>query len=210
MIIGIVGFIGSGKGTVGSYLVKNHDFSATSFAKTLKDATAAIFNWPRDLLEGDTEHSREWREQTDPWWSKKFGRPITPRWVLQYIGTDVMRMHFNSNIWIWSVEKQIVESGKNTVITDVRFPNEIKMIEDMGGKVIWVRREKLPEWYGMAQAANDPMFLHAPEAHDEMVKLGVHPSEWAWVGCKVDYTIHNDGTLDDLYGNVDRCLKELT
>lgn len=210
MIIGIVGFIGSGKGTVGNHLVEKHQYSATSFAKTLKDATAAIFNWPRDLLEGDTPQSREWRETVDPWWSKKFGRPITPRWVLQYIGTDVMRMHFNSNIWIWSVEKQIVESGKNIVITDVRFPNEIDLIHKLGGRIVWVRKSQLPEWYDLARAANDPMFLHAPEAHDEVTKLGVHPSEWEWVGCDVDYTIYNDGTLEQLYENVDQCLKELT
>lgn len=210
MIIGIVGFIGSGKGTVGAHLVKNHDFVATSFAKTLKDATAAVFNWPRDLLEGDTPESREWRERTDPWWSKKFGRPITPRWVLQYIGTDVMRMHFNSNIWIWSVEKQIIESGNNIVITDVRFQNEINLIKDLGGKIIWVRKEKLPDWYELARLANDTKSLEAPAANDEIVKMGIHPSEWAWVGCEVDYTIYNDGTLDDLYRSVDRCLKELT
>lgn len=210
MIIGVVGFIGSGKGTVGTYLMQNHGFSSTSFAKTLKDATASIFSWPRDLLEGDTQESREWREKTDQWWSKKFGRPVTPRWVLQYIGTDVMRMHFNNNIWIWSVEKQLLESGKNIVITDVRFENEIEMIKSIGGRIIWVRKGELPEWYDTAKAANDPLFLHAPEAHDEMEKLGIHRSEWAWIGCETDAIIHNDGTIEDLHRSVDACLKDLT
>lgn len=209
MIIGVVGFIGSGKGTVGSYLMQKHGFSSTSFAKSLKDATAAIFSWPRELLEGDTVESREWREKTDPWWSKKFGRPVTPRWVLQYIGTDVMRMHFNNNIWIWSVEKQLLESGKNVVITDVRFENEIEMIRNIGGKIIWVRKGDLPDWYDTAHAANSDTFLHAPECADQMEKLGIHRSEWAWIGCEVDATIHNDGTIEQLHRNVDKCLKGL-
>lgn len=209
MILGLVGFIGSGKNTVGNYLVSDHGFSSTSFAGTLKDSVSSMFSWPRHLLEGDTEESREWREKPDPWWTKKFGRPVTPRWVLQYIGTDVMRIHFNPNIWIWSVEKKLVNSTDNIVITDVRFGNEIKMIRDIGGKIVWVRKSELPEWYDMAHAANSDTFLHAPEAHDEMVKLGVHPSEWSWVGSPIDETVFNDKDLKTLYRNVDKCLKNL-
>jgi ABC-type oligopeptide transport system ATPase subunit len=59
MIIGIVGFAGSGKGTVGDILVNDHDFTKLSFADAVKDATSAIFGWPRHLLEGDTNESRQ-------------------------------------------------------------------------------------------------------------------------------------------------------
>ena len=31
-----------------------------------------MFNWDRDMREGDTEASRHWREQPDEFWSKKF------------------------------------------------------------------------------------------------------------------------------------------
>ena len=66
-IIGLVGLIGSGKGTVADYLVAKHQFRNISFANHLKDAVAAVFGWPRNLLEGDTEYSRKWRDEIDEW-----------------------------------------------------------------------------------------------------------------------------------------------
>jgi hypothetical protein len=61
MIVGLLGFIGSGKGTAGDIL-KDLGFTPVSFAKGVKDVTAEMFGWPRHLLEGDTQHSRDWRE----------------------------------------------------------------------------------------------------------------------------------------------------
>lgn len=211
MIIGICGFIGSGKGTVGDHLVREHGFVSLSFARALKDATAAIFNWPRDLLEGDTKESREWRETVDPWWSKKMDREVTPRWALQHIGTEVMRNNFSDNIWIWNVERQIRDLGnRDIVITDLRFDNEISMLRNLkGGKTLWIRKSELPEWYHLAHAANSVDFLHAPECYDEMIKLGVHRSEWAWIGQPMDHVIINDGSIGDLYNTVDDLLVKL-
>ena len=58
MLIGIVGLIGSGKDTVAERLVQKHGYIKDSFAKSLKDAVAAMFNWNREMLEGDTKSSR--------------------------------------------------------------------------------------------------------------------------------------------------------
>lgn len=208
MIIGTCGFIGSGKGTFGEYLVNHHGWKSVSFAKSLKDMVSVVFHWPRELLEGDTKESREWRETVDLWWSEKLGKQITPRWVLQNIGTDVMRNHFADDIWVLSLERAILDLNSNVVVTDVRFPNEIRNIRAMkGGMTVWIRRGELPQWYDLARAANDPMFLHAPEAHDEMVKLGVHLSEWAWVGQDMDHVIDNNGNLEELHLKADRLLE---
>ena len=54
MIIGLVGWIGSGKNTVADILATQHEYKRDSFAAPLKDAVSNIFNWPRDILEGDT------------------------------------------------------------------------------------------------------------------------------------------------------------
>jgi len=47
MIIGVVGFIGSGKGTAADVLVEKHGFVKLTFADAVKDANAGIFGWQR-------------------------------------------------------------------------------------------------------------------------------------------------------------------
>ena len=64
-VIGVCGLIGGGKGTVADILVGEFGFEKLSFADSLKDMIASIFGWRRELLEGDTKESREWREQVD-------------------------------------------------------------------------------------------------------------------------------------------------
>jgi hypothetical protein len=199
MIIGICGFIGSGKDTVADYLVNFHEFRRESFASTLKDAVAAVFGWDRTMLEGRTKEAREWREQVDPWWAERLSMPtLTPRWVLQYWGTEVCRKAFHDDIWIASLENKLRNSKDHVVISDCRFPNEIKSIKDSGGRIIWVTRGQLPEWYDLAIDANHGHNL----AFQELKRLKIHASETAWVGTEFDHVIENDGTIDDLYKQI--------
>ena len=161
-VIGICGFIGSGKDTAADFLVNFHEFRRESFASALKDAVASVFGWDREMLEGRTKESRAWREQRDDWWSERLGMNITPRWVLQYWGTEVCRKAFHDDIWIASVENKLRTSMDNIVISDCRFPNEIKAIKQQGGKVIWIQRGPLPEWYRTLyqELASTPVKLH--------------------------------------------------
>lgn len=202
MIIGICGFISAGKDTVADYLVNYHQFRRESFANSLKDAVAYVFGWDRTMLEGRTKAAREWREQVDPWWAERLNMPhLTPRWVLQYWGTEVCRKSFHDDIWIASVENKLRNSQDNIVISDCRFPNEITSIRNAGGKIVWVKRGELPSWYGVALAANtNPP---QPNASSEILReLGVHVSETAWVGTKFDVVIENNGTVDELYTQI--------
>jgi hypothetical protein len=196
MIIGICGFIGSGKDTVADYLVNFHEFRRESFANTLKDAVAAVFGWDRTLLEGRTKEAREWREQVDPWWAERLAMPtLTPRWVLQYWGTEVCRKAFHDDIWIASLENKIRNSKDNVVISDCRFPNEIQSIRDAGGTIVWVQRGELPDWYDTAVAANQGHNY----AVQELKMRKIHASETAWVGTEFDVVVDNNSSIDDLY-----------
>jgi len=197
MIIGICGFIGSGKDTIADYLVNFHEFRRESFASTLKDAVSAVFGWDRTLLEGRTKEAREWREQVDPWWAERLDMPtLTPRWVLQYWGTEVCRKSFHDDIWIASLENKLRNSKDHVVISDCRFPNEIQSIRNAGGKIIWVTRGALPEWYQYALAANQ---LGSNLAINELKMRKIHASETAWVGTDFDHIIENDSTISALY-----------
>ena len=196
MIIGICGFIGSGKDTAADYLVGFHGFRRDSFAGTLKDAVAAVFGWDRELIEGRTPEARAWREQVDTWWADRLGIPhLTPRWILQWWGTEVCREHFHDDIWIAALESRLARRSDHTVISDVRFPNEIKAIKQQGGRIIWVQRGELPRWYDNAIAAN----AGNTDEQDVLKTMGIHASETAWVGTEFDQVIGNNGRIEDLY-----------
>ena len=190
MIVGICGLIGSGKGTVADILVREHDFKKISFADALKDGVAAMFDWPRHMLEGDSDESREWREQIDPFWTEEIGKKISPRLVLQLVGTECMRQGFYDGVWVSIVKKTLLTYHKeNWVIPDTRFLNEIDMIHSVGGKIWRVKRGEDPDWF-------DPLREH------NVTPTDVHPSEYAWVRSEFDQVIENEGTIEDLRNQI--------
>lgn len=194
MIIGICGFIGSGKDTAADFLVNSYNFKRESFASTLKDAVADIFKWDRDMLEGRTQASRDWREKKDEWWSKRLGMDITPRFILQQWGTNVLRQHFHDDIWIASLENKLRTAQDNIVITDCRFPNEIKGLKEQGAKIVWIQRGITPHWYSIAEQAN----RGDNKAREWLGLNGIHASEYSWAGTQFDYIIDNNKSLDHL------------
>ena len=205
MIIGVCGFISSGKDTVADYLVNFHEYRRESFANSLKDAVAQVFGWDRTLLEGQTAQAREWREQVDAWWAERLNMPeLTPRLMLQLWGTEVCRVGFHDDIWIASLENKLRTSTDNVVISDCRFPNEIKSIREAGGIIVWVKRGELPEWYEDAVNSNrgeTGNFAWAT-SRSRLEKIGIHASETAWVGTKFDAVLDNNGSIDDLFEQV--------
>lgn len=201
MIIGLIGFIGAGKGTVAN-IFREQNYVQDSFAAPLKDATSAIFGWPRHLLEGDTLESRKFRETPDIFWSRKLEiSNFTPRLALQLLGTDVLREHFHLDIWLNSLEYRLrKQRHDNVVISDARFQNELKLIQNLGGKIIWIQRGELPEWYDTARDANNGNVVSEKIMTTRF--RDVHRSEWDWAGFPADFVIHNNSTLEDLSSQV--------
>lgn len=209
MIIGFVGFIGSGKDTAADYLVNFHGYRRDSFAGTLKDAISFIFGWDRTLLEGRSIESREWREQIDEWWAARLGIPnLTPRYIMQHWGTEVLRNNFHDDIWIASLENKIRKTTDNIVISDVRFTNEIKSIHNSGGLVVRIKRGPDPEWYRDAMNVNaGPTNMSWAISKMRMEELKIHASETSWIGEEIDHTIENDGSIDSLFTNILKILE---
>lgn len=208
MIIGICGLIGAGKDTIADYLVNIHQFRRESFANSLKDAVSSVFGWERELLEGRTKQSREWREQPDPWWTTRLGQTITPRQVLQFWGTEVCRRGYHDDIWIASLENKIRNSRDDIVISDCRFPNEIKAIKDAGGIVVRVKRGPDPAWFEMAEHVNaGPQDYQWRLSKNELEKYKIHASETAWIGTKFDAVIdNNEEGFNSLYQQINGLL----
>jgi hypothetical protein len=194
-LIGICGFQGSGKDTFAQYLIDNYGFKKLSFASTVKDVASIIFGWDREMLEGYTKEARVQREMIDSWWAKKLDIPnFTPRFALQFIGTDLFRKHFNSEIWVSCIEKQLEKYDK-IIITDCRFENEINMIKNNGGIIIKLFRNNISQLYYEIQNGFEP--------------LDLHPSEWKWINSKEDYLIVNDSSINELNKKIDILYKKL-
>jgi hypothetical protein len=170
---------------------------------------AAVFGWDRELLEGRTKQSREWREQVDLFWADRLKMPkLTPRWVLQYWGTEVCRRAFHDDIWVASLENRLRQSKDDIVITDCRFPNELKAIRKAGGKIIRVKRGAEPKWYDDAVSMNKgpSRNMNWALSKHNIEKLKIHASETAWIGSKFDAVLDNNGSLDDLYLQIEQIL----
>jgi hypothetical protein len=171
---------------------------------------AAVFGWDRILLEGRTKASREWREQVDPWWAARLNMPdLTPRWVLQYWGTEVMRRGFHDDIWIASIENKIRNLQDNVVISDCRFPNEIASLRAAGGRIVRTCRGSDPEWFSAAEVVNRGPTQNLSWASNRAVldTFKVHASETAWIGTEFDHVLDNNHSMDDLYAQVDLIVK---
>jgi len=205
MIIGICGFIGSGKDTVADYLVNFHEYRRESFANSLKDAVAQVFGWDRTLLEGRTAQAREWREQVDTWWADRLNWPdLTPRLMLQLWGTEVCRSGFHDDIWIASLENKLCNSQDNVVISDCRFPNEIKALRAAGGVIVCVERGVQPHWTSIAANAN----RGDTKAQAWLRAESIHASETAWVGTNFDYILYNNSSIDSLYTQIQTVINQ--
>lgn len=179
--------MGSGKDTVAEMLCKDHGFHRLAFADALKDGVAAIFQYPREMLEGNTPESREWREKEDPWWSERFGYKVTPRILLQKMGTEAGRNGISLQLWTAALEKRIGDK-ENVVITDVRFPNELLFLKHKKAFAIRIKRGRDP-------------------TKEDLLKM--HISETAIDNYNFDYTLYNVGTLNDLQGSIDDMLTVL-
>ena len=103
--------------------------------------------------------------------------------LLQKLGTDAIRDRLHTNSWVFTLFNNR-QFDENTLITDVRFPNELDTIRKRGGIVLRIE--------------GDPTKVRGDGKRDD-----THSSETALDDADFDYTIHNTGTLDELLSKVD-------
>ena len=195
-LVAICGFQGSGKDTIADKLIKQ-GYVRVSFASILKDVLSIMFSWDREILEGLTKEARQKREIVDEWWSKKLNIPnFTPRYALQYIGTEVMRNHFHKDIWVLAMQRRLESlCDKKVVISDLRYENEIEMLRSLDAEIFYVVRVK-PTW-----------FDNAKNGDLNVIPKTLHQSEWDWIKCCNEMTcINNTSTIDDLHKTIENLI----
>jgi len=125
MIIGVAGYKGSGKDTVANLLQTSYGFEKMSFSQPIKDIVHHTFGIDKAILAGDNGE-RILREESLPGWFY-----LSPRDMLQKIGM-AFRDELHKDIWVKILENKIKDTKKNIVISDVRFKNELEMINKYG------------------------------------------------------------------------------
>jgi len=140
---------GSGKDTAAHHLATHLEHcQVESFAAPLKEICKQVFG-----LSHAQVYENEKKEVVDP----RLG--YTPRLILQVVGTDLFRdalaqklPDISKNIgsvWVSMMKQKIIqakleaEQSKTRVtfmITDCRFQDEVEMVQDMGGFVIFIDR----------------------------------------------------------------------
>jgi hypothetical protein len=170
---------------------------------------------------------------------------LTPRKLMQLIGTDVGRV-IHPNCWVNATMKYYMTKGQmikakarghrsgaamylsnikgdpiNWIITDVRFPNELKSIEDRGGFVI--RVERPTHYYICDECMSDDIQQYELKVDDTCPRCNYesesnltlvipsesnHESETSLDSHKFKYTIDNNGTIDELIKKVKLILEK--
>ena len=200
-------------------------FEIKKYADKLKDFVCLLIGCTREQLE-----DREFKEKElgEEWWytygkignvdilvsyldmdkefknsNNSYIEKLTPRELLQIIGTECIRDKVHPNAWVnalfadykYEIHRSEVPTRAagfidqhvypNWIITDMRFPNELEAVKSRGGITIRVTRTG----------------IHTPKIEE------LHPSETALDNAEFDYYIDNSSTIEDLIHTVSLILK---
>ena len=182
-IIGITGRKQNGKDTIADNLLQ-YGFIKRSFADSLKEGSMKIFGFTKEQGYGDL------KEVIDEEWG------VTPRQVLQFVGTDLFRGHMGELIeglgpgfWVKVIVtfyKRMLKDDPNAklVVPDLRFPDEVDAIHDLGGIVIKVKR---------------PGYDTSDDCHESELMIDKIQN--------CEYFVDNDGSFEDLWKKVDKIME---
>lgn len=115
-------------------------------------------------------HDQVWGDQKETPYDLLCGK--TPRHAMQTLGTEWGRDLIGEDLWI-NAWKRSVEDYQHVVVDDLRFPNEYELLRRMDAHIVRVVRRSVI-----------PIVGHVSEAHVESMRP--------------DFTIQNDGTLEEL------------
>lgn len=182
MIIGLLSKKRHGKDTFADHIVKNYNFQKYSLADPLKQACKSLFDFNDEQLFGDL------KEEKDDFWK------VSPRVIMQYLGTDIFRKDLRKilpdigdNFWINKFkQKSLKNRNISYVVADVRFQNEVDIIHELDGIVIKIERPSL-------EADTD---LHSSEKNIDSIK-------------NYDFLVENNSTKEEYYQKIDKFMKNL-
>ena len=113
-----------------------------NFADPLKALCMDILGMSYEQCYGTEEEKNSLTDinLSDTFFDTMRSRKMTAREVMQYVGTDFFRRIY-PQVWVDSTLRRIKKDNPRlAVVVDCRFENEVKGIQDAGGKVIRLSR----------------------------------------------------------------------
>ena len=149
-ILGLSGYARSGKDTFADLLVEEFEFQKTAYADRLREA---LYTLNPTVIANREHHGmlpsdyfgpvyRTLQSVIDEYgWEGYKTSPFSldVRRLIQVMGTEVGRGIAGEDVWVMATFRGL-DLTKNTVIADVRFPNEAQAIKDNGGYIIHIER----------------------------------------------------------------------
>jgi hypothetical protein len=170
MIIGLSGYAQSGKDTVANILVEKYGYTRIAFADPIRKLLYEM-DPPVPVGAGDEKYTVGLQNYVDIYgWDDAKQHPIV-RSMLQNLGVGARKV-FGDTFWIYQALSDVAPQDK-VVVSDVRFVNEAKWVQDFKGQIWRVKR--------LGTTA-----------------VNKHVSESEMDGYPVDQIFVNNGTLEDL------------
>lgn len=187
-VLGLCGLRGSGKSTVGSMISKalpeRTPVLECGFADGVREVARRVYGLTAEEM-GDPVKKELPVGRLDG---------LTPRFIMQRIGTEVARS-IHSDSWVWMLKDRIERfrilaepqdpdaPEPWVIITDVRYQNEVDLVNYLGGKV-WVI-----------------------ERGGQIVDKNAHPSERPDLLTGWHFKLFNNSDLENLSENVDIAMR---
>ena len=148
-----------------------------SFATKLKDISYQLYSWAGLMPEEFYEDFPEKKEEVLPLLG------MTPREIWIKLGTPAIREQVYDDTWV-DCTLRGPQNCDILIITDLRFPNEVKKVQDLGGYCIKINRPEIPKATDVADCALESCM------------------DW-------DYVIENDRGIEELQTSVHVIAQEL-
>ena len=180
-LIAVCGAKRSGKDVIADHLAE-YGYENWKIAAPLKRAAMDLFSFTHDQVEGAA------KDEIDATFN------VTPRAIMQYLGTDVMQFGIQSCVpgigrtfWIDKLFRDVrdVSISRKIAISDVRFPHEVAVIADKSPDYLLIKVIR-------PSLLNTASSTHLSEVEQEDIVPHI--------------VLHNDGTLRDLVDKLDAAL----
>lgn len=189
--IGLAGKSGSGKDLIADYIGEHYGFKKIAVADAIRDEVdgylrerlfmaPAVHNTKKHSYDDAPNYNLVLEAFSKAVWAK----PTSPemRVLLQWWGTEYRRS-IDPDYWIKRLAEKL-DNDDLIVVSDIRTPDEMKLIQSVGGEVWFVERPDI-----------------------DSVGIAGHYTEVALEGATFDIAILNDSTIEDLKTKIDYFLR---